>query len=210
MPTLLKIDVSTRGDYSVSRRLSNQFVEQWKETHGNGRVIERDLATTELPHVELPWILAAYSDPSTHNPEQKAALKIGDELIAELKEADEWLIATPMYNFAVPGKLKTYIHHIVRVGQTFNANPNGSYTGLVGGKKATVIISSAGEYLPGTPTEGYDAEKPYLRTILDFIGVTDVNFIQAGSTWKIDRGVEKSEDFLAAFSEQIVAAASKV
>ncbi len=210
MPTLLKIDVSTRGDYSVSRRLSNQFVEQWKLTHANGKVIERDLAKTELPHVELPWIMAAYSDPSTHNEEQKAALKIGDDLISELEAADEWLIATPMYNFAVPGKLKTYIDHIVRIGKTFNANADGSYTGLVTGKKATVIISSAGEYLPGTPTEGYDAEKPYLRAILGFIGVTDVNFIQAGSTWKIDRGVEKPEDFLAAFSEQVTAAAGKV
>jgi FMN-dependent NADH-azoreductase len=162
MSTLLKIDVSPRGDYSVSRKLGNQFAEQWKQTHGGGKVIERDLAQTHLPFVELPWILAAYSDLATHSEDQKAAIKIGSDLIAELKEADEWLISTPMYNFAVPAKLKAYIDHVVRAGQTFNANPDGSYTGLVTGKKATVIIASAGDYLPGTPAEGYDAEKPYL------------------------------------------------
>jgi FMN-dependent NADH-azoreductase len=208
MPTLLKIDVSPRGDHSISRKLANQFLEQWKITHPGGSVVERDLAKTHLPYVELPWITAAYSDPSSHNDEQKAALKIGNELITELKAADEWLISTPMYNFAVPSRLKSYIDHIIRAGQTFRANSDGSYTGLITGKKATVIIASAGEYLPGLPAEGYDAEKPYLRTILGFIGVTDVSFVQAGATWKVDRGMVKLDDYLAAHSSQVIAAAS--
>lgn len=208
MTSLLKIDVSPRGDHSISRVLSKQFAEQWTNSHVNGKVIERNLATTHLPYVELPWITAAFSDPSSHNSEQKAALKIGDDLIAELKEADEWLIATPMYNFTIPAKLKAYIDHVVRAGQTFNANADGTYTGLVTGKKATVIIASAGEYLPGTPAEAYDAGKPYLRAVLGFIGVTDVSFIQAGSTWKVDRGVEKLEELASRFSDQVASAAS--
>lgn len=209
MTTLLKIDVSPRGDHSVSRALSKQFADHWKQRHPGGKLIERNLATTHLPYVELPWIMAAYSDPSSHDEEQKAALEIGSELIAELKEADEWLIATPMYNFAIPAKLKAYVDHVVRVGQTFKTNPDGSYTGLVTGKKATVIIASAGEYLPGTPAEVYDAEKPYLRTVLGFIGVTDVEFIQAGSTWKVDRGMEKLGELVGRYSEQVSTAASK-
>jgi FMN-dependent NADH-azoreductase len=208
MTTLLKIDVSPRGDHSVSRALSKQFADHWKERHAGGKVIERDLATTHLPFVELPWIMAAFSDAASHNDEQKAALQIGNDLIAELKGADEWLIATPMYNFAIPAKLKAYIDHVVRAGQTFKANPDGSYTGLVSGKKATVIISSAGEYLPGSPAEAYDAEKPYLRSVLGFIGVTDVTFIQAGSTWKVDRGMEKLDELVSRYSDQVAVAAS--
>jgi FMN-dependent NADH-azoreductase len=207
MPTLLKIDVSPRGDYSISRKLSAQFAEQWKQTRPDGKIIARDLAETDLPFVELPWIMAAYSHPSTHDEEQKAAVKIGNEMIAELKEADEYLIATPMYNFAVPARLKAYVDHVVRAGLTFNANPDGSYTGLLTGKKATVIIASAGEYLPGTPTEGYDAEKPYLSAILGFIGVTDVTFVQAGGTWKVDKGMVKVDDFIAAHTGSVLAAA---
>lgn len=207
MSTLLKIDVSPRGDHSISRRLSGQFAEHWKQTHAGGTIIVRDLAKTELPFVELPWITAAYSDPTTHNETQKAALKVGDELIAELQSADEYLIATPMYNFAVPAKLKAYIDHVVRSGKTFKVNPDGSYSGLLAGKKATVIIASAGEYTPGSPAAGYDTEKPYLAQILGFIGVTDVKFIQAGSTWKVDRGVQKTDEFLASLSAQIAAGA---
>ena len=209
MPSLLKIDVSPRNGHSISRALGAKFADQWLQTYQDGTVTERDLAKTHLPFVELPWITAAYSDPSTHNDEQKSAIAIGNDLIAELKSADEWLITTPMYNFAVPAKLKAFIDHVVRAGQTFTANADGSYTGLVQGKRATVIVASAGDYSAGTPAEGYNAETPYLRAILGFIGVTDVVFLQAGSTWKVDRGVENRDQYIAGFSDQLAAFASR-
>jgi FMN-dependent NADH-azoreductase len=207
MPTLLKIDVSPRGDHSISRKLSQQFAEEWQKAHTGGKIIIRDLATTNLPFVELPWISAAYSDPTTHNEEQKAAIKIGDDLIAELKEADEYVIATPMYNFAVPARLKAFIDHVVRGGKTFKVNPDGSYAGLLTGKKVTVIIASGGTYAPGSAAEGYDAEKPYLKVILGFVGITDVTFVQAGGTRAVITGKVTTEDFLAPFAPELTAAA---
>ena len=209
MSTLLKIDVSPRGDHSISRKLSQHFAEEWQKTHTGGKIITRDLAATNLPFVELPWISASFSDPASHNEEQKAALKIGDELIAELKEADEYVIATPMYNFAVPARLKAFIDHVARAGKTFKANPDGSYTGLLTGKKVTVIIASAGVYTPGTPAEGYDAEKPYLKAILGFLGLTDVTFVQAGGTFAVMSGKVTTEDFLAPLKPQVAAAAGQ-
>lgn len=209
MPSLLKIDVSPRNGYSISRALGTQFADQWLHTHEGGTIIERDLAKTNLPFVELPWIMAAFSDPSTHDEEQKAAIAIGNDLIAEMKSADEWLITTPMYNFAVPAKLKAFIDHVVRAGQTFNANSDGSYTGLVQGKKATVIVASSGDFSAGSPAESYNAETPYLRAILGFIGVTDVVFLEAVSTYKVDRGMEPREDYLGKFSAQLAALASR-
>ncbi len=208
MSTLLKIDVSPRGGHSVSRALGTTFAKQWGQDHSDGEVIERDLAKTHLPFVELPWIMAAFSDAATHNEEQQVAIAIGNDLIAELKGADEWLITTPMYNFAVPARLKAYIDHIVRAGQTFSTNADGSFTGLLTGKKVTVIVASAGEYTPGSPTEGYDDLRPYLTRILSVIGVTDVTFVQAGSTWKVDRGITDRETFLAGFSDQLAPLAS--
>jgi FMN-dependent NADH-azoreductase len=209
MSTLLKIDVSPRGDHSISRKLSQQFAEDWQKAHAGSKIITRDLAKTHLPFVELPWIMAAYTDPTGHNDEQKEALRIGNELIAELKEAEEYVIATPMYNFAVPARLKAFIDHIARAGQTFKANPDGSYTGLLTGKKVTVIIASAGAYTPGSSTEGYDAEKPYLKALLGFLGLTDVTFVQAGGTYAVMSGKTTVEEFLAPLAPQVSAAAGK-
>ncbi len=207
MPTLLKIDVSPRGDYSVSRKLGTWFETAWKAEHADGSVITRDLAHTELPFVTLPWIMGAYSDPAGHTPEQKQALKVGDDLIAELQAADHYLLTTPMYNFAVPAILKAWIDHVARAGKTFSANPDGSYTGLLTGKKATVLIASAGGYAQGTPGETYNFERPYLRHIFGFLGVTDVTFIEAGGTYVLNRGTTTVEDFAAPLHDQIAAAA---
>jgi FMN-dependent NADH-azoreductase len=176
MSTLLKIDVSTRGNLSISRRLSSLFLSQWREEHADCHVIERDIDTTDLPFLEFPWITANLTRSSVRTEQQKALLVPSDELIAELQKADEYVIATPMYNFGIPAKLKAYVDHIVRSGLTFTMNADGSYTGLLSGKKATVIIASAGEYGPDAPAEGLDTLKPYLREILGFIGVTDVTF----------------------------------
>jgi FMN-dependent NADH-azoreductase len=208
MSTLLKIDVSSRGDRSISRKLSSLFLEQWRQVHADGKIIERDIATTDLPFLEFPWIAANLAKAPTRTAEQKTLLALSDALVAELQQADEYLIATPMYNFGIPAKLKAYVDHIVRGGLTFKTNADGSYTGLLSGKKATVIIASAGEYTPGAPAEGFDTLKPYMREILGYIGVNEVTFIQSGSTWKVDDGLENADDHVAPLKTQVAAAAT--
>src|SRR5260370_31806495 len=142
MSILLKIDVSTRGGVSISRRLSSLFLEQWREAHPDCAIIERDIAATDLPFLEFPWIAANFTRSSARTEEQKTLLVPSDELVAELQKADEYVIATPMYNFGIPARLKAYVDHVVRSGLTFTMNADGSYTGLLSGKKATGIIPS--------------------------------------------------------------------
>jgi FMN-dependent NADH-azoreductase len=126
MSTLLKVDVSPRATQSISRKLSTLFLERWRQVHGDNKVIERDIATTELPFMEFPWIAANFSKSSARTSEQQAVLKLSDELIAELQQADHYLIATPMYNYGIPAKLKAYVDHVVRAGITFKMNTDGS------------------------------------------------------------------------------------
>ena len=203
MPTLLKIDVSPRGDHSISRAVGQKFVEDWQQANAGGTVVTRDLATTPMPFVDLPWIMAAYAPQDARTPEQTEALKLGDDFIHELKQADHVLLTTPMYNFAVPAALKAWIDHIVRTGVTFQANPDGSYTGLLQSKPVTIIIASAGAYGVGTPGETYNAERPYLKLVFGFLGMPDVTFIEAGSTWQVDRGMKSREDLIAPLAGEI-------
>lgn len=207
MPKLLKIDASPRdASQSFSRELGEQFAREWKETH-RGDIIPRDLASTHLPFVDTQWIAGAYTAPDQHTEAHKAALRPSDELIAELASADHILITTPMYNFAIPAVLKAWIDHIVRLGKTFNVSAAGAYTGLLTGKKATVIIASGGQYA-GTPMDGYDQETPYLRNILGFIGITDVTFVRAGGVSKMRQTGQTRGDFLAPFQSEVHAAAA--
>jgi FMN-dependent NADH-azoreductase len=208
MSTLLKIDVSPRGEHSISRKLGNHFATEWQSNHVGGKIITRDLAKTNLPFVDLPWIAGAFSAPDTHTGEHKTALKLSDELIAELLEADEVVISTPMYNFNVPAALKAWIDHIVRLNKTFSFGADG-LKGLAAGKKVTIIIASGSEYTAGSPMEFYNLEGPYFKVVLGFIGITDITIVHAGGTNKVAQGAVTAPVFLESFIHEVDLAASK-
>jgi FMN-dependent NADH-azoreductase len=207
MATLLKIDVSPRGESSISRKLGSHFATEWQSNHVGGKIITRDLATTSIPYIDLSWIAGAYTSPDQHTPEHKAALKVSDELIAELLAADEVVISTPMYNFSVPAVLKAWIDSIVRLNKTFSFGPDG-LKGLAAGKKVTVIITSGSEYTKGSPMESYDLEGPYFRVVFGFIGITDITIVNAGGTNKVSQGAVPEPVFLEKFTHQVDLAAA--
>src|ERR1700719_4188042 len=174
---LLRIDSSARRN-SVTRQLTQKFVEVWKKEHPAGEVIERDLATTQLPLITDEWTLAAHSDPASLTPTQHETLSISETLVEELLAADAIAIGAPMYNFTISAPLKAWIDQIVRIGRTVLYGPTGP-DGVLKGKKVVVLTSRGGTFRPGTPTAQYDHQEPYLRHILGFVGLTDVAFIHA-------------------------------
>jgi FMN-dependent NADH-azoreductase len=205
MPTLLHLDASPRVDLSISRQLSAAAVAAWKDKHPGGKVVERDLTKTKMTFVDLDWIIGAFSSSDQLTDSHKSALAISDTLIAEVLEADEIVIGTPMYNFAVPAVVKAWIDHVVRAGKTFNYLATGA-EGLAKGRKVVVAVASGGSYDKASGLEAYNYEIPYLRHILGFIGITDVTFVQAGGTIRIAQGQVSSEEFMAPLLKQIKAA----
>lgn len=174
---LLRVDSSARRN-SVSRQLTNRFVEAWQKQHPQGEVIDRNLAVTMLPSITDEWVQAIHSDPATLTAEQKQVLEISDTLVDELVQADTIVIGAPMYNFTIAAPLKAWIDQVVRVGKTVLFSATGP-KGILQGKKVFVITSRGGAFRPGSATERFDYQEPYLRHILAFIGLTDVTFIHA-------------------------------
>jgi len=205
MSILLHISVSPRGTDSISRQLGDAAVEAWKAKNPGGRVIERDLAKTPLTFVDVDWIAGAFSPPEYHTENHKKALALSNELVSELLEADEIILATPMYNFAVPAALKAWIDHVVRAGKTFRYTASGTPEGLLAGqhKKVLVIIASGGSYPEGSPMAALNYEIPYLRFILAYMGITDVRFVHAGGTASLMQGRVSPDEFLAPYRNEI-------
>jgi FMN-dependent NADH-azoreductase len=191
MPSLLAIQVSPCFDSSTSRKLTALFVEKWRTAHADGHVAIRDLAKTPLPFVDLPWIGGAFTPPEQHSPESVAAIAISDELVAELRVAEHIVIGTPMYNFSIPAVLKAWIDHVVRIGVTVSSGN----VGLLTGKKATIIIATGGDFSPGSPIEGYNQASGYLRQVLGWIGITDVEIILANRSRAGGEGEMAVEQF---------------
>lgn len=203
MPRLLVVETSPRGDHSISRNLTRRFVTAWTEAHPDGRVVVRDLMETDLRFVTAPWLQAYFTPPAAHSLEMKEALRLSDELVAELLASDHLVIATPVYNYNVPAALKAWIDHIVRKGLTLGMDGKG----LVKGSKATVLFASGGVYTDGSPIRDRDIATQYLRFILNVIGIDEVTFIAAGGAKAVDLGEIGRDDFLQKFQPEIEAAA---
>jgi FMN-dependent NADH-azoreductase len=195
MPTLLHIDSSPLYGHSVSRELTGAFVAQWKATHPDGTVIERDLNATSLPPVTAAWVGANFTPEEYRQPEQKQVLALSDSLLAELAQADEYVIGVPMHNFGVPSVLKLWIDQIARLGKAF-AYEDGKPKGLLTGKKATFIIATGGIYDAQTQMASFNFVEPYLRSFFGFVGVTDTTFLTAGGTMALNHGGDR-QAFLA-------------
>ena len=181
MAHLLHIDASPRGERSHSRRMTKEFVEQWKQTHPNDTITYRDIGRYPVPHVDEGWIAAAFTPPEKHTPQLREAISISDKLVDEFLEADIYVIGVPMYNFSVPSTFKAYIDQIVRVGRTVAFEPNDSanvFKPLVLGKKM-FIVEARGDsgFQPGGLYEKMNFHDPYLVTVFGFMGITDITFV---------------------------------
>ncbi len=93
-------------------------METWKQAHPSDTVTYRDLGHNPIPHLEEPWIAAAFTPPEQRTPELWQAIKFSDLLVDELLAADIYVLGVPMYNFSVPSSFKAYIDQIVRIGRT--------------------------------------------------------------------------------------------
>jgi FMN-dependent NADH-azoreductase len=202
MPTLLHIDSSPLGGSSISRHLTSEFVQHWKAANPNGKIITRDLITSNLTPLDAEAIGAFYTPADARTPAQVKALALSDTLIAELQAADEYVIGVSMHNFSIPSVLKLWIDQVARAGQTF-AYVDGAPVGLLKNKKATFLVASGGVYDAGTAMASFNFVEPYLRTIFGFVGVTETSFVNAGGAAAINYGKIDRKTFLEPHVESI-------
>ena len=180
MPTLLRIDASSRLNGSHSRALAEAFEAAWSARFPGGTILRRDLATNPIAHIYETTIAGFYTPPENLDDKLKGAVALSDELIGELNAADTVLIATPMYNFAVPSALKSWIDQVVRINRTFSYDGK-NFTGLVKARRVVVVAAfGAGGY--GDAMAAADFVTPYLKFLFGFLGVSDVTVIPAEAT----------------------------
>ena len=184
---LLEIQSSARQQGSVSRLLSREFIEVWKSHHSAIEYKQRDVGNNPPAHVTELWTKANYLAPEQRTPEMISALQESENSIEELFWADYLLLGIPMYNFSVPATFKAYIDNIVRINRTFTFDSEKySFQGLLTGKKALIITPSAGKFTPGTPLGAMNFCETYLRSLLNFIGIEDIDIVSVPNQFMSD------------------------
>ncbi len=163
---LLHIDSSALGNHSVSRGLTAAIVAELVRGQPGVEVTYRDLAAQPLPH----WSpVADAADP---------AAILSQAVLEEFLAADVIVTGAPMYNFSISSALKAWVYRVAVAGKTFRYTANGP-EGLATGKRVIIASSRGGFYGQGTAGQAMDFQEPYLRAVLGFIGVTDIEFVRA-------------------------------
>ena len=182
MNNVLVLKSSILTDNSQTNQLSDYFVSKL----AGKNVVIRDLAANPLPHFDATAATALRGQPTSA--EENALLALSDELVAEIKKADTLIINAPMYNFHIPTQLKSYFDFIARPRVTFQYSEKGP-EGLLKGKKA-VVLAAFGGFHQNQPT---DLVTSYMKAILGFVGITDVQFVYMEGIGFGPEAVEKAQ-----------------
>lgn len=200
---ILQVNSSARvfeqGDGSNSTRLAQELVALWQQRHPGAQLTVRDLARQPHPVLDEAALGALFTPPEQRSPAQAARVALDDALIAEIQAADVVVLAVPMYNFGITAQLKNWIDAIARARVTFEYTAQGP-RGLLTGKRVQVVLTRGGIYRD-TPA---DSQVPYLRSVLAFLGMTEVEFIYAEG---LAMGPEAEARGLAQAREQMLATA---
>jgi FMN-dependent NADH-azoreductase len=166
---------SPRRDTSYSSLVAMRVLRELRHVYPNATVTIRDLARNPLPHIDEDFVTATRSIAGARTDQQRALVEQSDALVDEIVAAETIVISSSMINFGIPSTLKAWVDHIVRPGRTFRYTKNGSQ-GLLRGRRAILVLSRGGIY-SGGPLRPFEHDESYLRSVLEFVGITDVQTI---------------------------------
>ncbi len=174
MKTLLYLSSSLNGEAGESSKLAQYYLSTLENNGQNIELIQRELNSQPIPHLNANSFTGFQLAETERNQEQQAAAALSEQLIDELRRADELVIAMPLYNLGIPSTFKAWIDHVARAGHTFQYTSNGPQ-GLLKDKPVTIVAARGGSYA-NTPL---DTQSEYLRHIFALMGLHDLRFIYA-------------------------------
>jgi FMN-dependent NADH-azoreductase len=180
MTKLLHVSSSPRGERSESLALARTFLDAFRDTHPDAEIDEFDLWDGTLPPFGPDAAAAKMAIFAGEEPQGAAAAAwaAATATFRRFAAADRYLFSVPMWNHGVPYILKQFIDVVSQPGLVFGFDPERGYTGLLTGKRAAVIYTSA-VYGDGRgPAFGTDFQAPYFGDWLRWAGVTDVETVE--------------------------------
>lgn len=171
---ILQINSSARSVASHSTTLADDIVARTRAAHPGASLTVRDLAANPHPALDEVALSALFTPETQRSAGQAARVALDDALIAEVQAADVLILGVPMYNFGVSTQLKNWIDAISRARVTFRYTENGP-EGLLTGKTVYVALTRGGVHRD----QASDTVVPYLRTVLGFLGMSDLRFVYA-------------------------------
>ncbi len=210
MSKLLYIKASPRGDRSASLAVAEAFIAEYRRLHADDEIEVLDVFKADLPAFDGLTLQAKYTimHGKEHTEEELKAWRRVEEIIDHFKSADKYVLATPMWNFGIPYRLKQYIDILVQPTYAFGYSPDEGYKGLIKGRPLFAAYARGGSYGEGSPAAAFDMQKRYIEVIFGFIGFEDFRSVvveptleggEATARQAIERGIDRARQLAAAF-----------
>ncbi|MER7499457.1 NAD(P)H-dependent oxidoreductase [Nonomuraea pusilla] len=180
MSRLLHISASPRGTESISLGIAETFVQEYQDSHPGAQIDRFDLWDGSLPEFGPDAAAAKMTVFGGGTPQgaQAAAWAAAVATFERFDAYDRYLFSVPMWNGGVPYKLKQFIDVVSQPAMVFDVHPDTGYTGLLAGKRAAVVYTSA-VWGPGLDSRfGNDFQSTYFLDWLRWAGVADVQEIR--------------------------------
>lgn len=165
---------------SFGLQVGREFINEYKVNNKNSQVTEIKIYEENIPLIDKDILdawdkLMSGTDFSELTTNQKTKIARFNELTDQFMQADKYVFVTPMWNLAMPAMMKAYLDIATVAGKTFKYTQNGPI-GLLEGKKAVHIHAAGGIYSQG-PAKAIEHSDSYLREILNFIGIKDIETV---------------------------------
>ena len=110
-----------------------------------------DIWRETLPEFESNTLDAKYARMSGRefSGAERDAFAVLERMAMRFALADRVLISTPMWNFAIPYKLKQWFDLIVQPGLAFRFDPVQGYLPLLKNRPTVVILASGSDFVTG-------------------------------------------------------------
>lgn len=211
--SILLVTSSPRGAASHSTHIATDLAQKLLAADPSNTLVVRDLVTNPLPHIDPDYSTGIYTPAESRTPRQAEVVGVSDAVLDELFAADTIILATGFINFNISSTLKSWVDHVARSGKTFSYGEGGP-KGLVTGKKVYIVLASGGIYSEGAAVQ-MDHAIPYLRNVLGFLGMTDVDVIRVEGvgmggdavTAALAKATAKVDAIAAAAADQVAVAA---
>lgn len=184
MTKTLVINYTPRNG-SYTKILFDEFV---KLAKGKTELVHLDLSETppDLLLVEnLNLIMEWNQGKRNFSESERSLLSNHHSYINQLLEADNIVVAFPIYNFTLPATVKAWIDAIIVSDKTFSFDSEVGFKGLCTDKKALSIIVSGFDYDNSDEVKEYASST--IKQNFEFIGIESEQILAFGVDQNRDR-----------------------
>ncbi|MGX5728944.1 FMN-dependent NADH-azoreductase [Pseudoxanthomonas beigongshangi] len=207
MAHVLHVSASPGGEASRSNALANAFLDAWRNAHPGDTHETVDVWKLDLPEFDASMIAAKFAVLRTQDatPGQQAQWERAVKVSRQFNQADVYVFSVPMWNYGLPYRLKHYIDVVTLPGQNWRWSRSEGYQPLLSGKRAFLMVSSAGDFAEGAVTQYEDFQKPYMRQWLRFLGIELAGEVALAPTLTDPEHLARVRDEAIARAEELAA-----